>query len=153
VFAEVVTRLFEVWTRADNGELGGGVGAAGRDCAQCGARARPNEIGLSHFLRSWFALWRGDPRVALHHADLALQTITGRETFGPAVCCNSALALAAVACGDMERAHEAIGRNWVRAWRGAMRVLALLSPRSAPLGRRDGPRSAAEAFGDRPAHE
>lgn len=146
VFADAVTRLFEVWTRADNGEFEA-ASALLDEIAPIVARARPNEISLSHFLRSWFALWRGDSRVALHHAELALQTITGRETLGPAVCCNSALALAAVACGEMERAHEAIGRS--RAWvnhleRGAVRVLALLVDAEVQLrsGRRDAGREA-----------
>jgi ATP/maltotriose-dependent transcriptional regulator MalT/DNA-binding SARP family transcriptional activator len=146
VFADAVTRLFEVWTRADAGEFDA-ASALLDGIAPIVARARPNEIALSSFLRSWFALWRGDPRVALHHADLALQTIAVRETFGPAVCCNSALALAAVACGEMERAHQAVGRcqAWVNGLeRGALRVLALLVEAKVLLrsGRRDDGREA-----------
>ena len=127
LFAEAITRLFEVWVRTDAGEIESASGLLD-EIAPIVARARPNEIALASFLRAWCALWRGDPREALPHAELAVQTIGGRETYRPAVYCNAVLALASVACGDMTRAHEAArcARAWVDGLeRGAPRVLAL----------------------------
>lgn len=128
VFANGITRLFEVWALAHQGDFEA-ASALLEETAPHLDRARPNEIGLSHFIKSWFALWRGDSRAALHHAEFAMQTIAGREAFAPLVCCNSAMALAATACGDRARADEAIARNRVCIEgqdRGAPRIFVLL---------------------------
>lgn len=128
VFADAITRLFEVWTRADAGD----VDAASALLAEIEphlARARANEVALAQFLRSWFALWRGDPRAALDHAERATRMIQGCETFGPTEFCHGALALAALDLGDTERAYAAVShmRTWLRGpERGAVRVFALL---------------------------
>jgi ATP/maltotriose-dependent transcriptional regulator MalT/DNA-binding SARP family transcriptional activator len=128
VFAAAITRLFEVWTRADAGDFEA-ASALLDEIAPIVARARPNELALSHFLRSWFALRRGEHAQALAEAELALQGIAGRETYGPTMMCNGALALAAFACGDPERSRAAIERMHACApglERGALRLFGLL---------------------------
>ncbi|MGB8436925.1 MAG: BTAD domain-containing putative transcriptional regulator [Burkholderiales bacterium] len=127
-FADAITRLWEIWTRADAGDLRA-ASALLDEIEPLVAHARANEIALFRFLKSWFALSRGEPRVALHNAELAVQTITGKETYGPAVFSHGALALAAAECGETERAQYALARmrTWVAGLdRGAVRVFALM---------------------------
>jgi ATP/maltotriose-dependent transcriptional regulator MalT/DNA-binding SARP family transcriptional activator len=128
VFADAITRLFEVWTRADGGDFAA-ASALLEGIEPLLARARPNEVALGQFLRSWFALWRGDPRAALDYAARAVATIQGCETYGPSEFCHGALALAALESGDAKRALAAVDR--MRAWvdgveHGAVRVFARL---------------------------
>ena len=127
-FAANTIRLFEVWVLAYSGDSDA---AAARLEAftPAIASARSSEIALFHFLHAWLALSRGDPRAGLASAELAQETMTNRETAGPAINVHTALALAAAECGDLDRARQSVAnaRAWVDARdRGTFRTWVLM---------------------------
>ncbi|MDG4549905.1 MAG: BTAD domain-containing putative transcriptional regulator [Candidatus Contendobacter sp.] len=110
-----VSSLLEVWTSLTEGHL---VTASARldELAAEIDRARPNDVALYHFLRSWLALLREHPRTALEHARKSAEIIRQRPHAGPSVSSLGAYSHALAECGETARgvavAQEAL--SWVK---------------------------------------
>jgi len=110
-----VPSLLEIWAFLASGDL---TAASKRldDLAAEIDHARPNDIALHHFLRSWLALRQGRPRTALEHARKSAEIIRQRPHAGPSVSSLGAYSHALAECGQTAQAvavaQEAL--SWVK---------------------------------------
>jgi DNA-binding SARP family transcriptional activator len=110
-----VSSLLEIWVFLASGDLG----AASERLDELAAeidRARPNDVALYHFLRSWLALLRERPRTALEHARKSVEIIRERPHAGPSISSLGAYSHALAECGETAQAvavaEEAM--SWVK---------------------------------------
>lgn len=110
-----VSELLEVWVSLASGDLAAASARLDALAAELD-RARPNDVALYHFLRSWLALLRERPRTALEHARKSAEIIRERPHAGPSVSSLGAYSQALAECGETAQAvavaQEALA--WVK---------------------------------------
>jgi ATP/maltotriose-dependent transcriptional regulator MalT/DNA-binding SARP family transcriptional activator len=110
-----VSSLLEIWAFLASGDLAAASERLDEMAAEID-RARPNDVALYHFLRSWLALLQEHPRMALGHARKSAEIIRERPHAGPSISSLGAYSHALAKCGETAQAvavaQEAL--SWVK---------------------------------------